>query len=354
MKGSMVRIRRLVPALVLLLGACQSPRAELSGLAAQSPLDYAVMVTGGAFLTGGEGAGDTFDAAGRDGEVVPLDEVLDVLRSGVVFRRASIDTDLAHRRAVLQQLRSPTAEPVLLDYLQQARDDGYDFLLVVEQLQNGGIERQGVNGRWPVTLATWLLLGVGMFIPDHTFESRATLRVTVRDLQTGRVVHDPGLFSGPIDLSLVERSDFLGIVLSIVVPPFWVGDDDQRVRSAVGETTLRRLLVQLARDLKSEPVRQRLRSQTSAAFALVGARRLRVDAAESLSSLRLRPAGGALPPQLAQQFEQELLSSLRMEGSRFLYEAELPAALTAGSVQVLAATITGGVASATLELGGRQ
>jgi hypothetical protein len=350
----MVRICWMVLPLALLCAGCQSPRAELSGIAAQPPLDYAVLVTGGAFLTGGEGVGDTFDAAARDGEVVPIDEVLDVLQAGLVFQHAKVDPDAVHRRAVLQQLRSPTAEPVLLDYLQQARDQGYDFLVVVEQLQNGGIEKQGINGRWPVTLATWLLLGVGMFIPDHTFESRATLRVTVRDLQTGRIVHDPGLFSGPMDLSLVERSDFLGVLLSILVPPFWVGDDDQRVRAAIGETTLRRLLVQLARDLKSEPVRQRLRNQTSAAFALVGGRRLRVDAAESLSQLRLRPSAGALSSQVAQQFEQELLGSLRREGARFLYEAELPASLASGTVQVLAATITGGVASATLQLEGAR
>ena len=155
---------RSVLPLALLCAGCQSPRAELSGIAAQPPLDYAVLVTGGAFLTGGEGVGDTFDAAARDGEVVPIDEVLDVLQAGLVFQHAKVDPDAVHRRAVLQQLRSPTAEPVLLDYLQQARDQGYDFLVVVEQLQNGGIEKQGINGRWPVTLATWLLLGVGMFI----------------------------------------------------------------------------------------------------------------------------------------------------------------------------------------------
>jgi len=143
----------------------------------------------------------------------------------------------------------------------------------------------------------------------------------------------------------------IGIVLSIIVPPFWVHSDPDSVRAGVGATTVRRLLLQLARDLKSTPTRQILRERTGAGIAIAD-RRLRVDAAESLVTVRLRPAGGPLPAAAAQRFEQELLASLKMRDGRFSYEAPLPGELAAGPLQVLVGTLTGGVASATLQFGG--
>jgi hypothetical protein len=349
-RRSLLLAQLLAPLLVL--PACQSAGAELSGLAAQPPLDYAVLVTGGAFLTGGDPGSDTFVVGRREGEPVTLAELLEVLRLGAVFQRIGVDRDDAHRHAIVPQLtRGAGGEPELLDFLQRARDDGYDLLLVVEQLQNGGIDEQGINGRWPITLATWFMLGVGMFIPDHTYESRAQLLVTVRDLQTGRVVLDPRLTAGPVDLSLVERGSFLGIVLSIIVPPFWVHDDRDSVRAGVGTTTVRRLLLQLARELKSTPTRQILRERTGAGIS-IAERRLRVDAAESLTTVRLRPAAGPLPAAAAQRFEQDLLASLKVHDGRFTYEAPLPPELAAGALQVLVGTLTGGVASATLQFAG--
>ncbi|MBM3961083.1 MAG: hypothetical protein FJ306_04170, partial [Planctomycetes bacterium] len=167
-------------------------------------------------------------------------------------------------------------------YLQQARRDGHDYVLVVERLQDGPVEAQGTNGRWPVTFVTWILLGIGMFNPDQTFESRATLRVTLRDLAAGRTLHDPLLFAGPIDLSLVERTDVWGVLESIVVPPFLVGDDEENVRAAVRATTERRLLSSLVRELKSGAMRQRLRERAAAGIALAvddGGRRIVARAA---------------------------------------------------------------------------
>ncbi|MEQ1633161.1 MAG: hypothetical protein ABL997_12360 [Planctomycetota bacterium] len=336
-----------------LVAACQSPTAELSGLAQRAPLDYSVLVTGGAFLQRAPfGAGGTFaTGAEEDGgttEPVRVADVLAVLRQGAVFHRVEVDDD-AHRETVRRQLLSRGADPGLLDFLQSARDSGFDLLLVVEELQDNPIDAQGINGRWPVTLVTWLLLGVGMFIPDHTFESGVTLRVTVRDLQTGAVMTDSISSAGPIDLSLVERSDTLGVVTSILVPPFWVGSDDDRVARAVRDVTQRRLLLSLARELKSEPTRQRLRERAVAAITLQRDRVLTVDADESLTAVRLRPLSGqgAVDPAVAARFEQRLLATMQRAGERYVYEAPLPDGFDRGSVQVLVSTIAGSVASGT-------
>ncbi|MBL9078779.1 MAG: hypothetical protein JNL08_14825 [Planctomycetes bacterium] len=339
----------------VVLPACQTTGGETAGLAALPPLDCAVLVTGGAFLTPGAAAGGTFAPRGGDAaadlaaEAIPVAHFVDELRQRRVFQRIALDGDAGHRRAVRDRLRTGSPDPVLQQFLQRARDDGFDLLLVIEELQDGPIDAQGTNGRWPVTFVTWILLGFGALIPDHTFESRATLRVTLRELQTGRVLHDPLLVAGPVELALFERSDFVGLLTSMLVPPFWVADDTEQVAAAVRKTTEDRLLQSLARDLKSESVRQRLRERSAARLELVaadGAPRVVVECAESLTAVRLR-AGAALPTAAAAAFERELLASRSWDGERFRYEAPLPAAARGAPVQVLVGTIRGTVASAT-------
>lgn len=345
---------RVVQGLVvaLALASCQSPTAELSGLAERAPLDFAVLVTGGAFLQRGAGPGTFASAASGpgpsaefDAEPVAVDDLLAVLRQGRVFQRVDVDAE-EHRSVAREQLRSGRADADLLGFLQTARDQGYDLLLVVEGLQDSPIDAQGINGRWPVTLATWLLLGVGVFIPDHTFEAGVTLRVSLRDLQTGATLADSIATAGPVDLSLVERSDTVGILTSILVPPFWVGDDEGRVAGAVRDVSRRRLLLSLARELKSEPMRQRLRAAAVAVASLPSPRTVAIDSRESLAAVRLRVPGRELPVDVVGDFEERLLSSLRRDGDRFLYTAELPASVV-GTVQVLASTLTGDVVSGT-------
>jgi len=355
-----MRSGRAAALTAVLLAACQAPGGDARSLASLPPLDGAVMVTGGAFL-GDSGAGSangglmTF-APGADPEAIPLHELVAVLEEGAVFRRVAVDPDAQHRWQVLSQLRPEGAgdDPALRDWLQQIRDQGCDWLLVVEQLQNGAIEGQGINGRWPLTLSFWLLVGLGALIPDHTFESRATLRVTLRDLQTGRVIHDPPLNAGPVDLSLVERGSFLGFAISLIVPPFWISNDDDSVRGSVREFTERRLLVSLARDLKSPAVRQRLQERSVASIGFVrreGRPWLLVDARESLSLLQVRQEGQTLSGSQADALQAALLGSmLREESGHFRYEAPLDLPLHRGQFQVLLATIAGNVVSATFAL----
>jgi hypothetical protein len=347
--------RRAPALLAAALAACQSSAGELSGLAKGPPLDYSVLVTGGTFREPAAADGSTFTGYGSVGdELLPIEDVVAVLRDGAVFQRTTFDGEKAHRTDVLTHLQGRGSDPALLAFLQQTRDEGHDLLLVIERLQDGPIDGQGINGRWPVTLATWFLLGVGMFIPDHTFESRARLSYSLRDLQTGRVVHDQLLFAQPVDLSLVERGSFLGILLSIIVPPFWVANDDESVTLGVREVTARRLLLQLASELKSESTRQKLRDNAVAAISLAGGTRLRIDAQESISAVRLRLEGRPWTGSAALDFERELLASLRRVDARFAYEAELPPDLAGRTAQVLVGTLTGRVASVTLAVGARR
>lgn len=337
---------------LLALPSCQSQASELRGLADRAPLDYSVLVTGGAWLQpAASGVVGTFGVGGNvasQAEPLAIGEIVQALREGAVFRKVDVDLE-DHRAAVRDQFASRRSGPELLEFLQDARDRGFDLLLVVEGLQDDAIEAQGVNGRWPVTFLTWFLLGIGAFIPDHTFETGVTLRVTLRDLQTGATLAEAISSAGPIDLSLVERSSAAGIVSSILVPPFWVPDDDDRVADEVRGFTQRRLLVALARELKSEPMRLRLRRGAVASIALAREGMVVVESTEALREARLRFADGSSAAGV-DAFSRELLDSLRRDGERFVYEARLPRG--AGPAQVLVATIAGNVASATFGVEG--
>lgn len=346
-------LRRLLLATLVALAACATPRDDLAGLAEQPPLDLAVLVTGGAFLATDADAVGTFASTrtGAGADAIPVEQVLDVLRRGRVFQRVELDADAGQRRRLCTQLRERTSDADTLAYLQRARAAGFDLLLVVEELQDGPIDRQGTNGRWPVTFATWVLLGVGAFIPDRTFESRASLRVTLRELQSGNVLADSLPVAGPIDLALTERTDWLGLLESIVVPPFWVGDDPEAVADSVRATTQRRLLLSLARDLKAG-VRQRLRERAAASLQLLPGEpspRVVVESPEGITVARLR--GEGIDPAAADAFARQLLASMVRDGARYRCEAVLPPLPAGAAVQVLVGTVRGGVASATFAPG---
>lgn len=341
--------------LLLWLAACQATADDLRGLAAGPALDYAVLVTGGAFRVAASPAGATFappqETAAAADEPIAMHEVVALLRHAAVFQRVGEEDGSSDRLARRDQLRAGASSESARNFLEAARGAGYDLVLCVEELADGPVEARGVNGRWPLTFATWILLGIGVFIPDHTFESRATLRVTLRELDTGKILHDPLLLGGPVELSLAERGDVLGLLTSVLVPPFLVGDDEAAVARALREVLRQRLLLSLVRDLKSESVRQRLRERSLAALtreAVSDQDGLRVDASESITSVRLRPTDGSeLDPAEQLAFTQTLLASRRLDGERLRYAAPLPVGLRGRGLQVLVATLRGGVASAT-------
>jgi hypothetical protein len=343
-----------------LLVACAGTD-DLSGVALKPPLDRAVLVSGGAFFSPLAGSAGTFrssdDAGARrdqgvSQEAIPFAQIVDVLERGRVFQRMVADSDPVRRSRLRAQLAEREPGLGLAAFLQRSREAGFDLLLLVEELRDGPIETQGTNNRWPVTFATWILLGVGALIPDRTFESRATLKVSLRDLQTGALLLSVPIGPGPVELALTERTDFLGLVSSIIVPPFWVGDDQDAVIDSVRTTTERRLLVRLVRELKSEVFRRSLDDTGPASIQLLdgpAGPRVVVDSRESLSVVRI-DGPGYRDPATIEEFGRDLIASREIQGARFRYSAPLPEAAIRGAFQIKVGTLRGGVASATFTL----
>lgn len=361
-------VRRLrcasqAPLLVTVLAGCATSSViDVSGIAEQDPLPYSVLVTGGAFV---EAAGTAGGARGRLGgtfagaeerEPLPLSGLAEALRSGRVFTRIVLDEDHpAALRARLAASRGglPLEDPEVRGLLAAAREAGHDFLVVVQRLVDGPVEEYGVNDRWPLTVSLWLLVGLGVFIPDHTFESRATLQAAVFEVHTGRLVHRTVGGAGPVELALVGRGDAWSLVQSIVIPPFWVASDESALIAEMRRVTENRLLGSLARQLKSAACRQDLAEGSRATIDVVD-RAVRVRSADALGAAALRVDGRVPPAAATEVFVRELLQSeTRGSDGSLRYAAPLPDGLAGRYLQVLVRTVAGDVASVTLALGGR-
>jgi len=334
----------------LLLAAACSSVAAVPDASLQPPLDAAVLVTGS---FGGPESTVVREDESTFGADMPaeLQPFVDALASARVFHRTGLDPQASvNARAGTWAVPGAGRD----QYLQRVRDEGYDWLLVVEGLRDGPIESQGVNGRWPITLGTWLLVGLGFLIPDHGFESRAILRVSLRDLESGRVLYESLVNAGPVELSLVERTGPLGLLTSVVVPPFWVADDEAKVRRSVRGITMQRLLQFASRELKSPTARQRLRDGAVAVLELdaqAEAQRLRITSRQAVAVVRLRHPGFDSQGAAQVAFEQAVLGSMRIEDGMFRYEAPVPVSFQ-GVFQVVVSTIEGEVVSATFDKAG--
>jgi hypothetical protein len=317
-----------------------------------------VLVTGGAFVaparqTSAVGPrGRTF--AGNGEEALPLGAVGQLLARARVFVRTTTDPESAERRRLVAAA-SGAEEPatVLDDLRERARAAGHDYLLVLERLDDGPVEALGVNRQWPITLTTWLLVGLGALIPDHEYESRASLRASLRDVHDGDAVQELVIGASSVDLSLLERSGLWGWVQSILVPPFWVGDDDQRVVENVRAVVEQKLMVGLAQRLKSVDVADRLARDRPAgvqARRVAGGLELDVTARETLSFLRLRLDDRILAADEFDAFHRAFLASRAAEVDGLRYRAVLPAQLRGERLQVMVQTITGRVGSVSLDL----
>lgn len=352
------RWRSAAAAAWLAVAACRSPATtDLPGLAERAPLPCSVLVTGGAFVEPAPASDDrprsrTFADSGA--EAIALADLGQVLRRGRVFVRAATDErDLQDRR----QIAAATAPSQLAAVLAEARAAGHDYLLVLERVDDGPIEPLGVNGQWPITLATWLLVGLGAVIPDHAYEPRASLRASLRDVHEGTTVQEFVVGPGAVELSLLERNGFWGWMQSIVVPPFWVGDDAARVVEQIRPVVQQRLLVGLAQRLKSVDVADRLARTQPATVHVAwsgGGLAFEILAQEPISFLRLRLDDVVLAGPEFDAFHHDLLASRVPDGAAQRYRAALPLLTDGRRLQILVQTITGRVGSVSIDVYGLQ
>ncbi len=353
--------------LSVLMAACQATAPiDLAGLATQPALHYSVLVSGGAFVepTPNPDLNDplsrTFLLPAGEREAIALETLVAALQKARTFVAIGMDPSGSQERDVVAGQREAVLgslgkELGLRAVLDSARQQGHDYVLVIEKLQDGPIESHGVNGLWPVTSFLWLLIGLGFVIPDHGYESLATLHVSVRDVHTGSRVYQTVLSGGLVELSLLSRSSFWGFVLSILVPPSLVSSDDSIVLESVRAVAIERLLFSLARDLKSIACQQQLLAGAPAQIALsVTDKGLELDvtALDSLTIARFVADGTAIDDPAVDAFELEFLGSEKVVDGRYSYRAIVPGEVHAGRrrVQVLVQTVTGRVASSTTDL----
>jgi len=192
-----------------------------------------------------------------------------------------------------------------------------------------------------------------MVIPDHTFESQATLHMSLRDVQTGAIVYNKVLSGGVIDLSLIGRSDCLGLLISVIVPPFWVADDDAKLEARIRELTSAQMLESMSAQLKSLDVRSAVDRASPAVLEVTqngNSLAIHVSVVESLSLVRMRGDGTPMRGVDVDAFEQRLMSSVRQDDDRLVYDAEFVPSWPIMTLQLLVQTVSGRVASATMPL----
>ncbi|MHC5066143.1 MAG: hypothetical protein ACYTG5_19460 [Planctomycetota bacterium] len=345
--------------------SCQSPQSlDFSELAEQPALPYAVRVTGGAFLDGperipGSPLSSTFAQDGVDaGEVLQLDDMVDALRSARVFSHVDADrSGIAFRNELSTQADAlDFNDPEIREYLRAARVGGADYLLVIQGVQDAPVVDRGINDRWPATLALWLLVGLGAIIPDHSFETTATMEIALREVQTGQLI--PGtrqeLTGGPLELSLVSRGSSWWWLKMILIPPFWISSDEEEVAKKMREDTSRRLMFSMARFLKDSSLEQALDDFEAASATCVrtdSGLRIQVSAKESLSYLRLSLDSIAQSGPEFESFERALIASESLVNGAYEYGSEWKMTPPTGRLQILMQTVGGRVVSRTIELG---
>jgi hypothetical protein len=292
-------------------------------------------------------------------EPIAFETVLEELRRGRLATQVwGPPLDVARREAIAFGSQQTS---FVEEARRQALLDGADLLLVLEGLREGPIDFLGVTGQWPVSSVAWLLVGLGIFIPDHRYEARIKLVASLRDAHTGRtLLPNIVLAPGSLDIAVVTRQTFLGLLPSLLIPPPLMASDAATVRAVVREESDRRLLLRLLSRLKDPetiesleaalPMRLRLTPLGDGRLQVAVLTELEIAAAEV--ELR-RPGGerGGVPPSVLDAFRSGLLAARRVEGERLGYSAELTGLPKTGQVRIVIQSIAGQVVSATVALG---
>ncbi len=275
-----MRLTRFSIVFVLLGSGCLSIGLDESRLAQLPPLPFRIAVSGGAFLdpverqeqghvpkhtAGVERIWSRTYTVGQQ-EAIPFERIIGLLRRGRAATSVLVLANhppSARERVALSGATPQSAARAL------AEAAGADLLVVVDGLDEGAVELQGRTGQWPISTVAWLTVGLGLFIPDHRFESRVRLKASVLDVHTGQALVSGMVFvPGTMDLALVNRTDFLGVLTSIVWPPTLVGNDPEAIVENVRAETDRRLLLRFLARLKDPETLNAIQQQLPMQLAL--------------------------------------------------------------------------------------
>jgi len=352
--------RRCALTLVLVLaGACASADIPSeSALAALPPLPYRISINGGAFLPESDRkmpaeppvTGHRLIAAKTYPEGVA--EPIELERIISVLRRTRLATAVVVPAGVSAADREKLALNPTGDGFETARRQaeaaGADLMLVIEGMRDAPVVEHGRTDQWPISTAAWLIIGLGMFVPDHRYESTAELVASVWDVHSGARLRRIPISPKTVDLALVDRSDFWGIVLSIIVPPTLLWNDDDNVVHEVRAVTDRSLLLGLVERLKSREVMQDLSKGLHLTARPDGGVLVRVETQQELRSVEVEIDGARWSG--TDKFAASLLATQRKQPSnRNEYRWVIPP-VDGRELRVIVETLAGQVISSTVGL----
>ncbi|MEZ5989957.1 MAG: hypothetical protein R3F30_12690 [Planctomycetota bacterium] len=365
-------MRRLALLAALALASCRGSTTvlDVDWWARFPPLPYRVVLAGGAVMSETDAAEPETPAVdpaeGKlllaktfvvgDREPLPFADLCATLRAG----RAASDLlvlgedDFATRAATAEA----SARGLDLDpQVGRAEAMGADILLVLEGVDESPIIVTGTTGSWPIATVVWLLVGLGGLVPETRFESRATLRASLRDVHTGRRLALLSVQADPMDLSLFQRAGFFKILTHIIIPPPLVGSDGDVVGPRVREEVARQLGLKLLARLKSQDLLENLRAGLDFRLELkeLQGRVLQVEVScpQEVQTVLVEVDGKLFEGEGLERFRQAFFRSKRSDPrlALFRYQAALDGLPDGALVRVLVETLAGDRVSSTLRVG---
>jgi len=354
-----LRRRLCLTLLLAFASACASADIPSeAALAALPPLPYRVFVHGGAFLPESDRkapeetpvtphtliAAKTFPEG--VGEPIELERIIGALRrtrlSTAVIAPDDVPDEVREKLAL-----GPTGEDFEAAR-RRAEAAGADLLMIIEGMRDAPVVEHGRTDQWPISTAAWLIIGLGMFVPDHRYESTAQLVASVWDVHSGAFLRRIPVSPKTVDLALVDRSDFWAIVLSIIVPPTLLWNDNENVVYEVRAVTDRSLVLGLVERLKSREVLQDLAKGLVLTVRADGGVVVQIETAQELRSVQVEIDGR--PWSESARFTAELLASERRPSAdRSEYRGVVPP-LAGNQLRVVIETLAGRVLSSTVGL----
>ncbi len=350
---------------MLLLGSCASGGVlSIEELAAEPPLPYRLGVDGGGFLltsgggqveAGGRILASTLFNGERGAEVLPFTKLLDSFGRGRLASSLVVlgSKDPKERAKVARTMGQSASLEALLA---RARREGCDLLLVIEGVEDAPVLNHGVNGQWPIASLGWLLIGLGMFVPDHDFEVAVRFKASLRDVYTGKVLQSIVVTPGPFSLSLFQRGSILGLITSIIVPPPLVGSDPEVVVRKLQKESRRRLVLRMLARLKDPQTDESLKRNVPIRLDLLQARRgevsVMIRGRQEVLALRFSLDGEPLPD--SRKKAAALLSTEKREGGQVSYARLLTDLPRRGLLRVHVRDLAGNQVSGSLDLGSQR